>query len=145
MDRRVLPAAVAFLIPAMTFAASDAAAQDEWFVAGFIALIFLVPVVVRIIPCWWIYHDAHRRGKSSALWIVLTLVSPLIGVILWYLERDKPVRAYYAYYYPPPGYAYLPPPGYGAGGFRAGVTCRSCGAQIPLGSLYCTVCGANQR
>jgi hypothetical protein len=158
MGLRTFSAALFRTLLLVVLAAPFAAAQDEAFVAAFVLAIFVLPVGVRVVLCWWIYNDAHRRGKSSAIWIVVVILSPLIGAVLWWLERDRPLAVYPAYYYPPPYYAYAPgpaPPAYAyphgpappasPGGFRPSVSCRRCGVQMPLGSLFCPSCGARQK
>jgi hypothetical protein len=141
---------------AVILAAPFAAAQNEVFAAAFILAVLALPIGIRVVLCWWIYNDAHRRGRSSALWLVVAIVSPLIGGILWWLERDRPPVVYPGYYYPPPGYFYQAAPpayaySYGAAppdpphSFRPSVSCRRCGVQMPLGAVFCPSCGARQR
>jgi hypothetical protein len=131
---------------AVVLAAPFAAAQYEFAVA-FALAVFVLPVGIRVALCVWIYNDAHRRGKSSAIWIVVVILSPLIGAVLWWMERDRPPAVYTGYYYPPPyhAYPYGPAPPASPGGFRPSVSCRQCGVQMPLGSLFCPSCGARQK
>lgn len=155
MGLRTFPAAFCKFILMAVLAAPFAAAQDEAFTA-FIFFIFALPVGIRLVLGWWIYNDAHRRGKSSAMWLVLVLISPLIGGILWWMERDRPPVVHPGYYYPPPAYYFgAAPPAYGhtydtapadmPRSFRPSVSCRRCGVQMPLGAVFCPSCGARQR
>jgi len=147
MNWRTFPTVFLTIIVATSIAAPFAAAQDEALAVAFVLAMFGIPVVIRVLLCWWVYNDAHRRGKSSALWLVVVILNPLLGAILWLMERDKPSVVYPGYYHPVPYYA----PSYGGappaspGGFRPTVSCRGCGAQMPLGSLFCPSCGARQR
>jgi len=147
MNWRTVPAGLLTSVAILSLAAPFAAAQDEAFAVAFVLAIFGIPIVIRALLCWWIYTDAHRRGKSSALWIVVVILNPLLGAILWMMERDKPPVVYPGSYYPVPYYA----PSYGGappaspGGFRPTVSCRGCGAQMPLESLFCPSCGVRQR
>ena len=146
---------VLLLVGAFIIIGSSSASAQEVDPAGviFAILILAVPIGLRIAFCAWIFLDAGKRGISAAGWILLTIFFPLIGIILYVLERDKMPPAYYYYPYP---YQfqynpYSPPYEYGLtgspspAGFRSTVSCRGCRAQIQLGSVYCPFCGARQR
>ena len=51
------------------------------------------------------YRDAKRRGKEQALWLIIGLLAPGIGPIVWFIVRNDPERRIA----PPPYYAYPPP------------------------------------
>ncbi len=152
MGPRIFPAALLLLLAALLAIAPPAAAQGEALAVVIVLAVYAIPVVVRLAVCWWIYNDAHRRGKSSAVWLVLTLLSPLLGGLLWWMERDKSPVAYTGYFYPPPYQAapyyapsYNTAPPASRGGFRPTVSCRGCGTPVPMDSWFCPSCGARQR
>lgn len=147
----MLPALVSVL--ALAFIPSTALAEgpDPTYVA-FVTAIIAIPIVGRVILCLWIYSDGSRRGISVAGWIIVALINPLIGLILYHSERHRLRPDYYPYQYSYPPYGYHPPPyqydptpTYPAGEFRPSTSCLYCRAQIPLGLRFCPFCGARQR
>lgn len=50
----------------------------------------LVPVmlfVVSLAIAIWMYKDAERRGKNGELWLIIELLLPIIGLIIWLVVR----------------------------------------------------------
>jgi hypothetical protein len=85
--------------------------DDEIFavvcVASVLGIIFL-----WIWPAIWMYRDAKRRRKEGTLWLLIGILAPVIGPVVWLVVRDDPGQPQQpAYYYPPPAY-YYPPPQY---------------------------------
>ena len=62
---------------------------------GIFALIIAIMVlwfVVAILIAVWVYRDAEKRGENGALWLIIVLITGLIGLIIWLIVRgDKPV------------------------------------------------------
>ncbi len=53
--------------------------------------IAVVWFVVAILIAVWVYRDAESRGESGALWLIIVLVTGIIGLIIWLIVRgDKP-------------------------------------------------------
>ncbi len=58
-------------------------------------VIFLIPLIIAILLCIWIYKDANKRGKSGGLWVLLLILCTLffnfIGliviIIIWLIVR----------------------------------------------------------
>ena len=58
-------------------------------------IIFLIPLIIAILLCIWIYKDAEKRGKSGGLWVLLLILATLffniIGliviIIIWLAVR----------------------------------------------------------
>lgn len=58
-------------------------------------LFFLIPLIIGILLCIWIYRDAEKRGKEGLLWVILLIIATvflnIIGlvfvVIFWILVR----------------------------------------------------------
>jgi hypothetical protein len=69
---------------------------EVWFGLGIFALIIAIAVlwfVVAILIAVWVYRDAEKRGESGALWLIIVLVTGIIGLIIWLIVRgDKPVK-----------------------------------------------------
>jgi TctA family transporter len=62
---------------------------------GIVALMIAIGViwfVVAILIAVWVYRDAEKRGESGALWLIIVLITGIIGLIIWLIVRgDKPV------------------------------------------------------
>ncbi|RLF42334.1 MAG: hypothetical protein DRN12_00590 [Thermoplasmata archaeon] len=61
-----------------------------------VCLIFIIlPLVITLLLCIWIYKDAEQRGREGILWVILLILSALIFnifgiifiVILWLAVR----------------------------------------------------------
>jgi len=64
---------------------------------------FLIWIYVLV----WVYKDAKRRGKSGAVWVLITLILGIIGLIIWLIVRppiqqQRPPQQYYQQPPPPP-------------------------------------------
>jgi len=115
------------------------ASADEEFLFGLgltVCLIFIiVPLVIAILACIWIYKDAEKRGKSGALWVILLIVATLlfnflgfiIVIVIWLVVR------------PPEGS--LPQ----QSGTGSGRVCPNCGRPIPMDAQVCPYCGKDFR
>ena len=61
---------------------------------GILALMIAIGViwfVVAILIAVWVYRDAEKRGESGALWLLIVLITGIIGLIIWLIvRRDKP-------------------------------------------------------
>ena len=57
-------------------------------------LCFLIPIVwfiIGILLCVWVYRDAESRGMSGVLWLIVVLITGIIGLIIYLIVRkDKP-------------------------------------------------------
>ena len=111
---------------------------------GIIILGILVASVIGIFLCIWIYRDAQARGENGALWVIIFLISGIIGLIVWLIVRgDRPIinprikeSTYRSVSYetmPTTPKTKTPPPGM--------KFCKACGKSIPPNSVFCTHCG----
>jgi len=62
---------------------------------GIFALMIAIAVlwfVVAILIAVWVYRDAEKRGENGALWLIIVLITGILGLIIWLIVRgDKPV------------------------------------------------------
>ena len=67
---------------------------------GAFCIIYVVIFIVWIILAIWVYRDAKGRGMSGALWLLIVLITGILGLIIYLVVRhDKQPEGYY----PPPG------------------------------------------
>lgn len=129
------------IIMSLTISTVASAADDPWdwtsptyfFGLGLaICLLFiLLPVIIAILACIWIYKDAEKRGKSGAVWVLLLIVASLffsfigfvIVIVVWLATR--------------------PPIGETKG--QTGRICPNCGRPIPMDAQVCPYCGKDFR
>ena len=93
-------------------------------IGGTICMIMLIPVIIGILLAIWVYKDAEKRGSSGVLWLLIVLVTGIIGLIIWLVVR------------PPIGGK----PNQAAG---TGRVCPACGRPIPMDAQVCPYCGKN--
>ena len=65
--------------------------QAEW-VAGLVGLILVIVLVffiLAILLCVWVYRDAESRGMSGALWLIIVLITGIIGLIIYLIVRKE--------------------------------------------------------
>ena len=56
---------------------------------------FAVWIIIAILIAVWVYRDAEKRGESGALWLIIVLITGIIGLIIWLIiRRDKPVSGW---------------------------------------------------
>ena len=95
-------------------------------------IIVLIPLIIAILACIWIYKDAEKRGKQGILWVILLILASLflsfIGLILviviWLVIR------------PPIG-------GEKKAAASSERKCPNCGRVIPDDARTCPYCGKN--
>jgi len=126
--------------------------QLEFFFAGYIFCV-VIWFIIGILICVWVYRDAQSRGMSGVLWLIVVLLTGLIGLIIYLVVRSPkaaPPPPMYGAPVPPPAYgAPPPPPAYGAPPPGAAppppppmsTNCRYCGAPLPPGAVVCPRCG----
>ena len=73
-----------YLIPLVT-------AQEEW-LFGLSLLFCLIPIVwfvIAILLCIWVYRDAESRGMNGVLWLIVVLLTGLVGLIIYLVVRKE--------------------------------------------------------
>lgn len=87
--------------------------------AGALCIIPLIIFVLWIILAIWVYKDAQKRGSSGALWLIIVIITGIIGLIIWLVVR------------PPIG---------GETAAESKRMCPSCGRPIPMDARACPYC-----
>lgn len=90
-------------------------------------IIVIIPLILGILLCIWIYKDAEKRGKSGAIWVIVLILASLflsfigliIVIVIWLATR-------------PPIGGNKP-----AGSDRR---CPNCGRNIPMDARACPYC-----
>ena len=56
--------------------------------------LILICMVVHILLAIWIYQDIRKRNAGSGLWIIITLLTGLLGALVYAVARlgDKPAQ-----------------------------------------------------
>ena len=85
-----------------------------------VAIIFVIGILIAI----WVYKDAEKRGSSGVLWLIIVILTSIVGLIIWLVVRP-PIGGH---------------PGQGPG---AGRMCPNCGRPIPMDARVCPYCGKN--
>jgi len=121
--------------------------QIDLFLGGAICFVVIGLWIIFLLIAIWVYRDAESRGMSGVLWLLVVLLTGIIGLIIYLVVRsDRPVMpAGYQPGYQYPGYApqappppAAPPPGTPA----VTTTCRNCGSPLQPGVAFCPRCGA---
>lgn len=91
-------------------------------------VLIIIPLIIAILLCIWIYKDAEKRGKSGVLWVILLIVATLflnligliIVIVIWLVVR--------------------PPIGGGEKSAASDRRCPNCGRTIPMDARACPYC-----
>ena len=83
---------------------------------------FVIPIIIGLLIGIWVYKDAEKRGKSGALWLIINILLPILGLIIWLVVR------------PPIGGGKKP---------ADDRKCPNCGRAIPMDARTCPYCGKN--
>jgi len=62
--------------------------QIEWLLGG-LCLIPIIWFVVAILLCVWVYRDAESRGMSGVLWLIVVILTGIIGLIIYLIVRKE--------------------------------------------------------
>ena len=84
-----------------------------------IAIWFILAIILMI----WVYKDAEKRGSSGVLWLLIVLITGIIGLIIWLVVRPKDIAAT------------------GTGMPTSDRKCPNCGRNIPMDAKVCPYCG----
>jgi hypothetical protein len=152
------------VIPGLHRAAGEIGPSlSGWFHGfGWIGRLALFTLPAALIILWgavliWVYRDAEKRGMHGLLWLLLVLITNVVGLLIYAIVRSEtPVRrpqmtAEKPAFCPPetcpacgkpvgPGYAFCP-----HCGKSLTKTCPSCGKPVEEGWKVCPVCGTDLR
>jgi len=59
--------------------------------AGTLCIVPIIMWIIFILIAIWVYKDAEKRGKSGALWLVIVILTGIIGLIIWFVVRPKEI------------------------------------------------------
>jgi len=94
--------------------------QAEWFfgLIGLVLLIVIFWLVIAILLCVWVYRDAESRGMNGALWVIIVLITGIIGLVVYLIVREEK-------------HAVAP------------ITrvCLKCGRSVSVEAKFCPYCG----
>lgn len=91
----------------------------------FLCFIPVILLFLLLVIAVWMYKDAEKRGKSGELWLIIGLLLPFIGLIIWLIVRP-PEPSFYEKK---------------AGKPETERACPSCGRNIPVDARVCPYCG----
>ena len=120
-------ALVCFLLSVVTSGVASAAdnlnASQAWatFGAGMAALVIfciVIWLIIAILIAIWVYRDAQKRGESGALWLIIVILTSIIGLIIWLVVR----------------------PPIGGKKPESERRCPNCGRPIPMDARICPYC-----
>lgn len=63
------------------------------FEIGAIILLPIIWFIIAISLCVWVYKDAKARGENATLWLIIVLITGVLGLIIWVIVRPKEVAA----------------------------------------------------
>jgi hypothetical protein len=110
-------------------AAAEAAAGGFLCLSGALCILPIIMLIIWIIIAVWVYKDAEKRGSNGILWVIIILITGIIGLIIWLVIR------------PPIG----GDPSKGQPPAANDRMCPSCGRPIPLDAQVCPYCGKDFR
>ena len=58
----------------------------------FVGLCFLAIFILTLVAMFWVYRDAEARGKTGCLWQLLISATGPLGIIAYFVLRDREVR-----------------------------------------------------
>ena len=79
-----------------------------------VAIIFVIGILIAI----WVYKDAEKRGSSGVLWLIIVILTSIIGLIIWLVVR----------------------PPIGGKKPESERRCPNCGRPIPMDARICPYC-----
>lgn len=92
----------------------------------FMMLFFVAILVVVILVAVWVYRDAEERDMNGVLWLIVVILTNVIGLIIYLVVRaDHPKTK----------------EGSATEGGPSGPFCPNCGERLSEGDRFCSSCG----
>ncbi len=63
------------------------------FVIALLIILAIALIIVYIYLVQYIYKDAVKRDLNGELWIIILLLSPIIGIIVYFIVRKAKSRS----------------------------------------------------
>jgi len=58
---------------------------------GLFLVIAVALFIVAIFLLQYVYKDADKRGLNAELWLIIILLAPIIGILVYFIvRREKP-------------------------------------------------------
>jgi len=114
--------------------------QEEIFWTFFIVTMIIAGVILftlYIKLLIWVYRDAEKRGMEEVLWLLIVLVTGLIGLIIYFIVRD-PIVAEKIEQSPKSS---APQPVPKTEVKRDVKYCSACGSPVSESAEFCALCG----
>jgi hypothetical protein len=114
--------------------------QEQIFWAFFIITMIIVGVILFVLYIKlliWVYHDAQKRNMDELIWLLIVVVTGLIGLIIYLIVRD-PLIAEKTEQPPKPK---APQPEPKAEEKRDVKYCPACGSPVNEKAEFCSLCG----
>ena len=114
--------------------------QEEIFWTFFIITMIIVGVVLFVLYIKlliWVYHDAQKRNMDGTIWLLIVVVTGLIGLMIYLIIRD-PLVAEKTEQPPEPT---APQPEPKAEEKRDVKYCSACGSPVSEKADFCSLCG----
>ncbi len=93
---------------------------------GLAIILPIILLLISILIAIWVYKDAESRGESGVLWLLVVLITNLIGLIVWLVVRpEKKEARSRRENKPKTGTKY----------------CTNCGSENKADAKYCNECG----
>jgi hypothetical protein len=77
---------------------ADGTARGEWAAAlplYMLIILIIVAIAVFIFYLWllqYIYKDATKRDLNGELWLIILLIAPIVGIIVYFIVRKSKAR-----------------------------------------------------
>lgn len=78
--------------------ATDADSKGEWMATTplfIIIILIIVAIALFVFYIWllqYIYKDAVKRDLNGELWLIILLIAPIVGIIVYFLVRKSKSR-----------------------------------------------------
>lgn len=108
-------------------------------------IIIVLACLIPIIMCIWVHGDAKKRGMDETLWLLIVLLTGILGLIIYLIVRD-PLKPEYS-----GQQAATAPSTHTAQPQHAATRpissdvkyCPNCGGENESSVSFCIHCGAN--